>query len=84
MMATKRAQAEAVLLTPGQVAEMTGLSRSATYRRLDAGDFGPVIRIGGSVRITRRSFDRWLRAQDRLAAEIEDAVVYINQRQRRA
>jgi excisionase family DNA binding protein len=45
-----------------EVAEVLRIARSRAYELVDSGEI-PSIRIGRSVRVSRRELDRWLKEQ---------------------
>lgn len=47
--------------TVDEIAEMLGISRSSAYKLVKQDDFS-VVRIGNSIRVSKKSFDAWLDA----------------------
>ena len=47
--------------TVDEIADMLGISRSSAYKLVKQDDFS-VVRIGNSIRVSKRSFDAWLDA----------------------
>lgn len=52
-----------LLLTIGEAARALRISRSRMYELLGRGEIPGVVRIGRSVRISRRSLEAWVDAQ---------------------
>lgn len=50
---------EKILLTPVEVADALGISRSKTYDMIATGDL-PSVRVGGRVRVPAVSLTRWI------------------------
>ena len=44
-----------------EIAAMLGISRSSAYKLVKQDDFS-VVRIGNSIRVSKKSFDAWLDA----------------------
>ena len=57
---------EHLLLRPTEVAEVIGLSRSATYQLLSRGEL-PFVRIGNSVRVPVDALRAWVARQTNVA-----------------
>ena len=51
---------EPLLLKPGEVATLLGISRSRAYEMLARGDLPGVIRLGRSVRVSRKALVDWV------------------------
>ena len=47
--------------TVDEIAAMLGISRSSAYKLVKQDDFS-VVRIGNSIRVSKKSFDAWLDA----------------------
>lgn len=47
--------------TVDEIADMLGISRSSAYKLVKQDDFS-VVRIGNSIRVSKKSFDAWLDA----------------------
>ena len=47
--------------TVDEIATMLGISRSSAYKLVKQDDFS-VVRIGNSIRVSKKSFDAWLDA----------------------
>lgn len=47
--------------TVDEIAAMLGISRSSAYKLVKQNDFS-VVRIGNSIRVSKKSFDAWLDA----------------------
>ena len=45
--------------TVDEIADMLGISRSSAYKLVKQDDFS-VVRIGNSIRVSKKSFDAWL------------------------
>lgn len=45
--------------TVNEIQDILGIGRTAAYTLVKAGCFS-VVRIGGSIRISKKSFDEWL------------------------
>ncbi len=59
---------ETLLLKPAQVAELLGMSKSATYALL-AADRLPNVRFGRSVRVPRAALEAWIEANTEMAID---------------
>jgi excisionase family DNA binding protein len=57
---------EEVLLSIPQVAQRLGICRAHVYRLINrlTDDRLPVVHIGRSVRVSRRSLEEWIRAHE--------------------
>lgn len=63
-----------LLLRPVEVAQVLGLSRPKVYQMIAAGEL-PSIRIGSSVRVSRRQLEVWVAEREREAdTEQADSV----------
>ena len=49
---------ETAMLSPAQVAELAGLSRTAVYRAIERGELG-ASRVCGRLRVDRSEFEAW-------------------------
>jgi len=47
--------------TVDEIADMLGISRTSAYKLVKQDDFS-VVRIGNSIRVSKKSFDAWLDA----------------------
>lgn len=56
------------LLRPADLAPMVGVTLSRIYQLIAAGTL-PAIRIGGSIRVPREAWERWLAEQRDRALE---------------
>lgn len=63
------------LLRPDQLAERLNISRSAAYRLIAAGHF-VTLKVGGCLRVSESSVDRYLKKQIQLY-EIENGTLGI-------
>jgi excisionase family DNA binding protein len=54
-------------LKVGEVAEVLRIARSRTYQLVGSGEI-PSVRIGRSVRVSRKELDRWLEEQRQSSA----------------
>lgn len=45
--------------TVRQIREMLGISQATAYRLMKSGSFR-VVKVGGAIRISKKSFDEWL------------------------
>jgi len=50
-----------------EVAEMLRIARNTVYQRVGEGEI-PSVRIGRSVRVSRKELERWLEEQRQLSA----------------
>lgn len=53
---------EKLLLRPAEAAELLSISRSKIYELVNAGEI-PSIRLGGAIRIPRRSLEEFISRQ---------------------
>ncbi|MBO5448549.1 MAG: helix-turn-helix domain-containing protein [Ruminococcus sp.] len=54
--------------TVSEIQDILGVGRTAAYNIVKAGYF-KVVRIGGSIRVPKRSFDAWLDSLDKQSEE---------------
>ena len=60
--------------TVNEIMEILNLSRAGTYNLIDRGVFHSV-RAAGCIRISKKSFDEWLAAQNQdLVKEVEEDI----------
>jgi excisionase family DNA binding protein len=57
-LASRRDSSSDPLLSPDDVAELTGLSRSLVYREIERGNLR-AYKVGTRIRIERAAFDAW-------------------------
>ena len=53
----------AELLTPEEVAQLLRLSKSKVYSLLQRNEIPGVVRLGRSVRVSRRRLEQWVASQ---------------------
>jgi len=49
--------------TVPEIQDILGIGRNAAYKLVKSGNFN-VVRVGGSIRISKKSFDTWLDEKD--------------------
>lgn len=54
--------------TVSEIQDILGVGRTAAYNIVKSGNF-KVVRIGGSIRVSKRSFDAWLDSLDEAPKE---------------
>ena len=58
--------------TVSEIQDILGVGKNAAYAAVKSGEFR-VIRVGGSIRISKKSFDAWLDNLDSLPSDVNDA-----------
>ena len=64
---TERREALPLLLRPAEAAQSLGISRSKFYDLLARGELPGAVRVGASIRISRRALEQWI--ADRVARD---------------
>ncbi len=57
--AVSQSSVEKRIYTVNEIQEMLGIGRNSAYTLVNSGVF-KTVRIGGSIRISKQSFDEWL------------------------
>ena len=57
--AVSKSNVEKRIYTVNEIQEMLGIGRNSAYTLVNSGVF-KTVRIGGSIRISKQSFDEWL------------------------
>lgn len=52
-----------LLLRPKEAAEALGICKTKVYTMMSTGELPGVIRIGGSVRISKQALEKWVTEQ---------------------
>ena len=58
--------------TVSEIQDILGVGKNAAYAAVKSGEFR-VIRVGGSIRISKKSFDAWLDNLDSSPSDVNDA-----------